>query len=390
MANYVIPPKRFTFMDVILLFTMGLLIVFPNSFREIKLPLFFVSFIYSLQYSAVMRKPVILFLLLGVAITTIYVLVGLQQAKYPDVSTPQVFFVYAVTPILWSFICNMFVVRFKIKFILNWLVIFSILGAISIFAGIWLFDIGRLDILEYIIENPNKNLTDNGIIEMRLFVYGSLIFLIPAFMQVSTLYRPVVFWILQIIFIIASAVSGRSALLLAVGLGYIFFLVFNSKWKIIFYIAGGILLLSISSFILGSFGINLENVFSAFSDKITSTGDDPRELQFKYLFEKLTFFGNGHGVGVEYLRSEEFPWRYEILPLAILFRVGVIGLLIYSLPFLYSLYIFLGLKVKNEMDKFMFVGLFSMIVASFSNPYLESFEFNFFYVLPFIYFTHRK
>ena len=376
--------------DYILFVSISLLIVFPNSFREVKLPLLIVSFLYSLKYLSTIKKPVFLYLILGSVVTIIYILVGLNEAKKPEVSTPQVLFVYAVTPVLWASICNMIFVRYRLRFILNSLVVLALVGSLTIFVGIWLFDTGRLDLLEYVIDNPNKTLTATGVIEMKLFVYGSLIFLIPAFLQVAKFYSKTVSGITLLIFIIACIVSGRSALILSLIIGFLAFLLFNKNYKILLYLGGAIIFLLISSYVLTIFNINIENVFLQLSSKVSNTQTDPRQVQMTELLQQMNLLGRGHGVGVSYIRNYLYPWRYEVLPIAILFRVGIIGTFIYALPMLFSFKVFFTLKNKNSLDRFMFIGLLSMILASFSNPYLESFEFNFFYVFPFIYFVRRK
>lgn len=128
-------------------------------------------------------------------------------------------------------------------------------------------------------------------------------------------------------------------------------------------------------------------------------GGQERILQANALIQGICsnlFLGSGHGVGVGVIRNSEFPWRYELLYLATLYRVGLIGFIVYSLP---SLFVIRGyLKVsKNKshswlrlVDRYMFVGFIATIIISATNPYLESFEFQWMFWCPVVYFILRQ
>jgi hypothetical protein len=45
---------------------------------------------------------------------------------------------------------------------------------------------------------------------------------------------------------------------------------------------------------------------------------------------------------------------------------------------------------ENQVDIFFFTGLVATMLATSTNPYLESFEFQWCLFLPFCYFHHRK
>lgn len=385
--------SRLKLIDVILIITSFLLIVFPNSFREIKFPLLLIIFIISLNKLILINKKVFIYYFAGVIITLVYLIIGINDSKDPNESTSQVAFIYIIAPFMWISISNYVLDRYSISTIIKGLNTYAVIGSFTIFLGIWLFDIGRLDLLEYIIDNPNKTLTDDGIIEMKLFVYGGLIFLIPAFIQLNKSYtNSVKYFMILLFFFISTVISGRSALLLSFFVGFFFFIILNKDTKIIKYIIWGFVIFVISIFILESFDINILKILYEFNKKVLEGNDKERYDQIKALFEGINnnILGAGHGVGVSYIRSYEYPWRYEVLPLALIYRVGILGFIIYTLPFLFSIFKFLKLKKCNDIDKYMMVGLISILIGSFTNPYLESFEFNLFYVLPFIYFTKRN
>jgi len=380
------------FKSIIVLIVSFLIFTFPNSFREIKLPFILLLFLLSLSEISKLEKVVFQFYLLSLIVTIIYLIVGSFSSKDVNEMTKQVIIVYIVTPLMWSVILNYCFNKYNISTIIRALVYFMIFGCLTVYIGIWLFNSGRIDILQYLMEKPNMSHTDDGKIEMKLHVYGALIFFVPAFMQLYDFYNKKLVFILVLLFIIITAIiSGRSALLLSVFLGCLFYM-FNKSFiywaKYIFIAFLGIILVN---FILLSFGVNISNILIELYLKIAEGGGKVRNDQAIALYEGINnnIFGAGHGVGVDYIRSFKFPWRYEYLPLATIYRVSLIGFIIYSLPFIYSIIKYFKIKMKNYYDKYMISGYVILLISTFTNPYLESFEFNVFYVLPFIYFVKR-
>ncbi|MCQ9638295.1 hypothetical protein MP478_02755 [Chryseobacterium sp. WG14] len=383
---------HFNALSVLMVVTAFLLFVFPNSFRPVKLVLLLLIFLVGLTKVQTIEKVIIFSVILSMIVTIIYLMVGIHQSLNPSEALSQVLIVYIFTPILWVVILNYCFEKFKVETIVKYLNIYMVLGAVSVFVAIWLFMNGKRQILELIIEDPNMTFTKKGIVEMKLFVYGSLIFFIPAFLQLEKVFkRKAIYFVVILTVVIAAIVSGRSALLLSVFVGLFFYVVTNSSVKLIRYFIIGLLLTVVLIFILNSYGVNVLNVLEGFYVKIFEGGDKARSEQTMALIKGVNnnIFGAGHGVGVDYIRSKKFPWRYENVPVAIIYRVSIFGFLIYSIPFLYSVYKYVSIKIKNPYDHYMLAGIVSMLIATFTNPYLESFEFNIFYVLPFIYFVKR-
>ncbi|MGV0829518.1 hypothetical protein ACTS9C_11720 [Empedobacter brevis] len=384
--------KQISLLGIIFFVSAFLLFVFPNSFRGIKLPLFIFLMMIGVTKILKLNKVVIFSLFLSIIVTTIYLIVGIDKSKNPDEAFSQVLIVYVFTPILWSVILNYCLEKYQINKIVNYLNIFMTFGCISVFIAIWLFQTGQKKILELLIEDPNMTFSSKGIVEMKLFVYGSLIFFIPAFIQLEKIFNNKLYYYLGILLIfITAVVSGRSALLLSIFIGVIFYAMANFNSKVIKYIFLGIVLFLLANTILNYFGVNLFNILLEFNSKVLKGGDKERPLQTKALIEGINnnIFGAGHGVGVDYIRSVKFPWRYENVPFALIYRVSFFGFIIYSIPFIYSLKKYFSLTKKHPYDNYMIIGYISMLIATFTNPYLESFEFNIFYVLPFIYFIKR-
>jgi len=73
--------------------------------------------------------------------------------------------------------------------------------------------------------------------------------------------------------------------------------------------------------------------------------------------------------------------------LATLYRVGILGTLIYALPF--ALYILAALRLAYRRrlpsrHKFLFSGLVCALLATNTNPYIEAFAFQWMYVIPLV------
>ncbi|MBL3546567.1 MULTISPECIES: hypothetical protein [Chryseobacterium] len=383
---------HFNALSVLMVVTAFLLFVFPNSFRPVKLVLLLLIFLVGLTKVQTIERAVIFSVVLSIIVTIIYLIVGIHQSLNPSEALSQVLIVYIFTPILWVVILNYCFEKFKVETIVKYLNIYMVLGAVSVFLAIWLFMNGKRKILELIIEDPNMTFTKKGIVEMKLFVYGSLIFFIPAFLQLEKVFKKKsIYFVIILTVVIAAIVSGRSALLLSVFVGLFFYVITNSSVKLVKYFIIGLLLTVVLIFILNNYGVNVFNVLEGFYVKIFEGGDKARSEQTIALIKGVNnnIFGAGHGVGVDYIRSKKFPWRYENVPVAIIYRVSIFGFLIYSIPFLYSVYKYVSIKIRNPYDHYMLAGIVSMLIATFTNPYLESFEFNIFYVLPFIYFVKR-
>src|SRR5690606_29735317 len=157
---------------------------------------------------------------------------------------------------MWVCILNYIFEKYPIKTIFKFLNIFMVFGALSVFVAYQLYEMKQLWLLEYIIDNPNMNQTQDGLVEMKLFVYGSLIFFIPGFLQIDKFYtNKKYYYLVLIILLLASLISGRSALLLSVFLGVLFYMFVNKSTKIIKYSFLGIFILLAVNYILTFLGI---------------------------------------------------------------------------------------------------------------------------------------
>ena len=131
-------------------------------------------------------------------------------------------------------------------------------------------------------------------------------------------------------------------------------------------------------------------VLDRLSDAFSS--EDERTIQSGYLvsaFMDRPLFGSGFGTYAGYLRSDDFPWLYELTYLQLLFNCGLVGLLYWGT--LGGTYFFLaGRVIRDSMDQTgqplcLIVGVCGFLLGAYSNPYLGSFDFLMYVaILPFV------
>jgi hypothetical protein len=115
------------------------------------------------------------------------------------------------------------------------------------------------------------------------------------------------------------------------------------------------------------------------------SAEDARSLQTPYLiggFMKAPVLGSGFGGYAGYKRNELRPWTYELTYHMLLFNTGLVGSVF--LVTLYGCYFFLviGLlrrfKQASAIPFSLLVAFCSLLVGSYSNPYLGGFDSLFF------------
>ena len=156
-------------------------------------------------------------------------------------------------------------------------------------------------------------------------------------------------------------------------------------------LAGIVFIILLSSFT----EVDVLYIIGGFWEELSGGGGSERTNQANALFDGIISsfgIGAGHGIGVNYIRSEMYPWRYEIVLLATIYRVGFAGALVYAWPFIrYGWGVFETWKHKRltNFDVFLFAGCASAFIAAATNPYIETYTFHWMYVLPMTIFLVR-
>lgn len=181
--------------------------------------------------------------------------------------------------------------------------------------------------------------------------------------------------------LIFAVLTGRRILLLPFVLVILY--QFKSFYKYIIFIAiGTFMFLSTNKFE----NFDPATIISRFEEAINSSGDsDAREEQNKYFAKYIDnnpFFGYGIGAYMkDYLRNDEFKTAYERSYEYLIFCIGIPLSILLMCMYLYMLYNAWKLGEKDDtLNKGIVLGIISLILASYTNPYwLSSFD----YVIPF-------
>ncbi|WP_282111044.1 hypothetical protein [Shewanella algicola] len=104
-------------------------------------------------------------------------------------------------------------------------------------------------------------------------------------------------------------------------------------------------------------------------------GDSERYIQLLSFIESLNqnvLFGTGLGSSSIYVRSIESPWLYELSLLSFIYKLGLIGFLVFVV--LALLMFFLKYKTNKEDDYVVSLSfIFVFVLSSNTNPYLSNF-----------------
>lgn len=335
-----------------------------------------------------------------VIVTVFYMVVG-GMHDAPLVAIAQVFAIYIASPLLWTVIARALLRWLGADRLIDWFALLSLLCALSAAVFFYLFLTRGAAAVAFFFKGANVNLND-GFAGATMHVYGSLIFLSGAFFSSPELIKNRLLRFTLLGSLLACALtSGRSALILSVPMGWFLGLALMSRTvgntrKSAFtqLIRYGIPMLAAAAaalFLLQAYTqISFSTVLTTVTDKVASGGGSARVQMGHSLLHGILEnggFGSGHGVGVDYVSDPIYPWRYELVWMATIYRVGILGALIYALPFLLYFLGVLRLAYSRRLPahhKFMFCGLVCAFLATNTNPYIEAFCFQWMYVIPLV------
>lgn len=395
--------RLFLFLMLCTFFLTGIV---PNSLSAaaaITMVLGFIVAIPLIEWNRSLARLLIMYLA-GVAVTVTYIVVGMANGA-TSIAATQIFVTYICFPLVWIVNLTLLFRMLSIEQLKAWMVIFSFIGIGSVAVFFYLFLNFGVDAVLFFIDDPNINLKD-GYSAATMHIYGSFIFLTGAFFAVPALVSNIATrYLLLGAFVLVAVTSGRSALIISIFIGAISGLVFlprpdvahvanrQNVVKSLCLLINKLLVLGVIGFMLAlATDVDFNVIVGDFVNKLLSGGGTERVEQADALLAsvKETFgMGAGHGVGVPYVRNEDYPWRYELVWVATLHRVGILGSVIYVLPFCICIMTFLNHwrnRMLTEMDVFMFSGFISALIASNTNPYIEAFSFQWMYILPVVYF----
>jgi hypothetical protein len=391
----------------ILLGSLGILtVVLPNSFKTISTSIVLFTSIFCILRSGylIIRSKILIYACAMIIITLIYIGVGSINGA-PMEAVRQVLLIYLLFPLMWIAIAVDVVETYSAETIVSWFIILLILSAISIAYYFWAFQALGAYAVKFLVEDPNVDIRAEGYVAAIMYVYGSLIFMAGGLLGSPSVIKSAALRVAVLLIAIAAALtSGRSALILAVALGVLVSLGYSlvgrtGKFNVANLVKALLLLVSAVGLIVivigifrEFFAIDLTLSIDLLFDKLTSRGGAGRSDQSYALLDAIAAnwgLGSGHGVNVIYVVDPIYPWRYEMIWLASIFRVGVFGAAIYALPFIVTLIKTSGYLLKGKLsaaERYLFAGFICAFAASNTNPYIEGIVFQWMYILPLAYF----
>lgn len=335
-----------------------------------------------------------------VIVTLFYMAVG-GMHDAPVEAQVQVTLIYIISPLLWMIVADGLLRQLGTDRLIGWFVLLSLLCAVSVAMFFYLYLTHGAAAVSFFFEGANVNLKE-GFSGATMHVYGSLIFLSGAFFSSPELIRSRLLRLaLLAMLLVCALTSGRTALILAVPLGWFLGVLLtprttvqphrSSILRIIRYGVPMAVAVAIALLLLDAYTqISLSKVLDAVTTKLASGGGPARVEMTRSLSAGILAndgLGSGHGVGVGFISDAEHPWRYELVWLATLYRVGMIGTLVYALPFLLYIVAVIRLSIGRRLPprhKFMFCGFVCAFLGTNTNPYIEAFVFQWMYVIPLV------
>ena len=379
-------------------------LIFPNSLQVLSAISLGVCFVCAFINMRLNKQSLYFFGFWVIAsfVTLFYLLLGVIKGA-PDAAVFQVLSIYILFPLFWIVVLKYILEVLSPDYLVKGLLLTGLAACLSVIFFYYNFLVNGPDSVGFFIQGANVNVSKAGFIAATMHVFGTLIFLTGGYVSAYGLFNgSKKNSALLALFVFVALISGRSALILSIIVGLsinIVIYIRNPNFKK----RDGFLkkMALLVSFVLAItlvfkyFELSFLAVLAPLFDKIYSGGGGERSSQFIGLisgFSDNFGFGSGHGIGIDYVASDIYPWRYEMVWVALLYRVGLIGTLIYLAPFLLTLAYGVSKLFKGELDDneaFIFGGFVSVLIASNTNPYIEAFVFQWMYIFPVLYFLSR-
>jgi hypothetical protein len=384
-------------------------VVVPNSLQPATAAVLVAAFLLSMNFFNPLKRIPLLIKLFAcsVIVTIVYILIG-QIRLAPIEAAYQTLVIYVASPLLWLGVTGAMLTKIDEETLIRWFTWLTMLAMASVGLYYYLFLTGGSGAVTFFRENANLNVND-GYAGATMSVYGSLIFISAGFFAASTVVKSTLIRAALLVGLTVAAItSGRSALILSIPVGLFIGTFFKPRLaeevrrgsigRRLLHSPAAYLVFSsiVCIFIASAIGRDLSFILGHFVDEVNEGGGTERTSQMFALLQGIVDHlgvGAGHGIGVSVIRSDDFPWRYETVWFATAYRVGIIGALIYVLPFLLYMKNYLYLRKKRVLgsfDLFMFAGFVAAFMASNTNPYIEAFSFQWMFIIPMVSIALKK
>lgn len=335
-------------------------------------------------------------------VTIAFIAVGAGNGAYSE-SYFQILIIYLAAPAMWLVVCAHALRNIGAHEIARYISLFALALFPALALYYFSFSSGLTQLTGLFITADANTQVDRSMIGARMHMFGAMTFICGAVLAAPDVCRRASTQVILFASLIACAIgSGRSALLVSCAIGLLIYLPHFladrlAVWKKVLFVGMliGIGIIAID-FVSARYGISISSVIRSHYLHISGGGGAARDHQNLALIDgiiRTNGLGAGHGVGVGVVRSLNFPWRYESIGLATVFRTGVFGLLAYMVPFILA-YAVAAKKVArgsfSALDRFYAGGLTAALFAAATNPYIEAFSFQWIYVLPVCYFLNSR
>lgn len=372
-------------------------VVLPNAQQAILASALALGALMALRYKVSLSPLVAVMFASSWFVTVLYMIVGTINGA-PIIALIQTTTIYIISPLLWVLVIDRAWRLLGVDAIVKGFAVLAVFASGSV--GIYMFLYLNFGPQAVSFFGARSNLhLEEGYSGVTMHVSGSLIYLGAAFAaSPGVLNSKKMGYLIVLMIALASIASGRTLAIigLLIGASYYFFSDLRKipQRSIILVFAFLVIGFSITYAMEALLGVDLFHLLERHLNKVAG-GDVERPAQIAALMlgaENNWFLGSGHGVGVDYVRSDEFPWRYESVLVALLFKLGVIGLFLVLMPIIYSLFSLFRkqiLGVLNKYDMFFGASLLAVTLAATTNPYPEAFAFQWMYLVPIYYFVSK-
>ena len=311
-------------------------------------------------------------------------------------------FTYFLMPLIWIIISAWSITKVNLNRIVNIMAICTILACGSVAIYFYLFLNFGSNAVSFFVKEANVVISD-GKASAAMYVYATLIFSSSAFFAAPNVIRNVPYRIVLLVVISATALtSGRSALIVSLAIGTLIGVGMTviaalqgrrSKYAISLSTYVIILLaVTVVATILDALVVEIDLVetLNEILEKIILGGGVERTDQYAALIQGISEtsgLGAGHGIGVSLVRDYSYPWRYELFFLSIIYRVGIFSSAIILIPYIMYVSGFMRRALYGKVESqqtFLFGGFCASMFAAATNPYPESFIFQWCYIFPII------
>lgn len=373
----------------ILLFVLGFFIMlFPNSFQLLTAGLLVgINILIFLVYRRLIIEKYFIYAWLILSVLFAF-FIGISNLEFQFKG--ELVLKYIIFPLLWLNLFTYIKANFSIEYFSKTLFNFSVLAFFSVII-LYILLLNGYDYAGYLIVAPNID-SDYGL-GFTLHVYGNLIFFAAGLFIVPNIYKnKLLAFFYVLLFVVVAVISGRTALILSLLIGFMFLIfryIYTGKFAMLFsfLLSFIVILILINMYAASSLNYNVIEFLQAGSlEKIKGLGGEERTAQTALMIDQVARSPWGVGftnIGIS--RNEVRDFQYEVLLLATVVRFGIFGfgLILLSLfPVFRNLATFTQLSL---LKRFYLVGFLSIIFFSITNPYLESFNFQWMFFCPLVF-----